>query len=177
MPTRLLPIALAVCLAAPSLVAAQPEQAPPPHGMPRLQQVELTDATAKAAIDSYVEIKKKYGDDALPTTKAGAVAKGAEVKAGVTDIIDDAGFADVGTWSRTVMSVALAYGVIKEGGLEKLDASDAKIDANPQIPEQMKAQLKAMLASTRPSENNVKIVETLLEDADYGPKLKQIRRS
>ena len=121
MRTRVPDAALAALLVLPTVAVAQPAEAPPAAaaaaGMPRLQQVELTDKTAKAAIDSYFEIKEKYGDDALPTTQAGAVAKGAEVTAGVTDIIDDAGFPDVGGWAETLMSLALAYGVVKEGGL------------------------------------------------------------
>ena len=40
----------------------------------------------------------------------------------------------------------------------------------------MKAQLQAMLQSTRPSKNNVEVVEALLKDSDYWPKLKKIRR-
>ena len=153
---------LAGAVLAPSLVLAQAEGAQPPaKGMPLLQQVQLTDATAKEAIDAYLEIKEKYGEEALPTTEAGAVAKGAEVKSGVTSIVDDAGFKDIGDWTKTVTSIALAYGVIKEGGLAKVDPAIAKIDDNPQIPEQMKAQLKAMLLEDWHPPDRAALIEEL----------------
>lgn len=169
-------VALPALLVAPVLAFAQPNGGPPTGGMPRIEQVQLTDETAKAAIDSYLEIKEKYGDEALPKTKAGAAAKGAELKAGVAEIIEKAGFATIPDWNKTVTSVGLAYGVVKEGGAGKVDESIAKIDANSQLPEQVRAQLKAMLLSTKPSDNNVEVIQTLMKDPDYGPKLKQLRK-
>lgn len=171
-------LTLAVVLLTPCLSGAQPNGMPPagmPGGMPRVEQVQLTDETAKAAIDSYLEIKEEYGSDAVPKTKMGAVAKGAEVNAGVSSIVGKAGFAGVPEWQKTITSVALAYGAVKEGTAGDLDDSLAKIDANPQIPEGMREQMKAMIQSTRPSANNIAVMKAIAADPAYAAKLKTIR--
>jgi len=175
------PLALAALLLASSvavpIVQGQTNGTPAPPQMPAPpQQVALTDETAKSAIDAYVEIREKYGDgETTPGTKAEAAAKAVEMQAGVKSIVEKAGFASVPDWNKTMMSVVTAYGAVKGNTMDEVDAGLAEIESR-NMPEALKAQMRALMESRRPTPGNLEVVKKLADDPVYGPKLAAIRK-
>jgi len=180
-PMSIRSLALAALLVASSLAPlvaqGQTNGTPPPPQMPAPpQQVPLTDETAKSAVDAYLEIREKYGDgETKPGTKAEAAARAAEMQAGVKSIVEKAGFASVPDWNKTMMSVVTAYGAVKGNTMAEVDAGLAEIESR-NMPEPLKAQMRALMESRRPSPGNLEVVTKLADDPVYGPKLAQIRK-
>ncbi len=145
-------------------------------GVPDIPQTELSDETAKGAIDAYLAIKEKYGDDTpQPNTRGGNAATAFSALDGVNAITNNFGFSDTGEWHKTLISVAMAYGFSKDSKTgADVDASLAKIKDNPQIPASLKEQMMAMITKMRPSENNLGVVQSLLASPDYKTKLETI---
>ena len=142
-------------------------------GQPAAQvpQVELTESSAKNAVDAYLAIKEKYGDEVPAPTARKSAANGFTTLQGVESIIGNHGFSDTGSWHSALISVVLAYGFNKEGNADDVDKSIAKIKDNADIPENLKQQMIAMIAGVRPSENNLSVVKALMTNEDYATKL------
>jgi hypothetical protein len=172
-------LAALVALAAGAASAQNPPAIPPgamgipgAAGVTTVPQVELTEKSAKGAIDAYLAIKDKYGDEA-PEPKT--TAEGYAALDGVNAIVAGQGFSNTGQWHTALTSVAIAYGFVKDGKTgDEIDASLAKIKDNPQIPENLKQQMIAMIAGVRPSQNNLAVVKSLMDDGSYASKLARI---
>jgi hypothetical protein len=143
---------------------------------PQLQQTELTESSAKGAIDAYLSIKEKYGDDTPAFNAKRPTVEGYAALKGIEGIVGGQGFSDTSEWHTTLVSVVLAYGFAKEGKAGEMDKAIADIKANAQVPETLKQQMIAMIAGVRPSENNLAVVNGLMGDSDYGAKLVDITK-
>ena len=139
-------------------------------------QTELTDKSAKGALDAYLAIKDKYGDAVPQTNSKMTRLEAFEALEGVNSITSSNGFSDTEDWHKTLISVAMAYGFAKEGKTGDLDKSVAKIRESTQIPEQLKQQMIALIAGARPSENNLAVVKSLMADDVYKEKLERISK-
>ncbi len=169
-------VALIAALACAASAGAQPSSAVPPGAAPQLQQVELSEDSAKRAIDTYLTLRDKYGDKIPAPGKAQALQQGMSTAGEVNTIITGNGFADTGDWHKTLTSVALAYGFVKEGKEADMDAKIAEMKANTQLPENIKTQMVQMMTALRPSENNMKVVKGLAADPAYDAKLAQVAK-
>ena len=137
-----------------------------------IPQVELTEESAKGAVDAYAAIREKYGDRVQPRT----TAEGYAALDGANAIVGSHGFNDTADWHKALTSVALAYGFAKDGkSAADVDASLAKMRDNPQIPDNLKKQMMAMIAGLRPSENNLTVVRSLMADSSYASKLETLK--
>ena len=134
---------------------------------PQIETVELTDRTARSAIDAYVEMKEKYGDEVSPPDSKKHTAEVYAAHDGMVAIVNKHGFETPEQWHKTMVTVALGYGVQKEGKGKEIDESIAKLENNPQIPAAMKQQLLGMMKKVRPSENNEKVVSGLVAEEKY----------
>jgi hypothetical protein len=148
----------------------------PPGAMPgaagnEIPKTELTETSAKGAIDAYLELQKKYGDDLPDPDPKKSTAEAYAELAEVESIVKSQGFSDTGEWHTTLISVAMAYGFAKDDNAQEIDESIAKLKDNPQIPEGLKQQMLATITGLRPSENNLAVVKSLMADGDYGAKL------
>ena len=74
---------LAVLLYSASSAMAQQPAHPMMGGMPDIPTVELTEKSAKNAIDTYLLLREKYGDKLPPADQARATAEGAKALAGM----------------------------------------------------------------------------------------------
>ncbi len=161
-----------VVLIATATPAQKPMVVPGSGDVGTIEQVELTEESAKGAVDAYAAIREKYGDKVQPKTSA----EGYAAIEGVNAIVATHGFSNVDNWHKTLTSVALAYGFAKDGkSSADLDASLAKMRDNPQVPENLKQQMMAMVAGLRPSENNLTVIKALMADSSYASKLEALK--
>lgn len=170
-----------VCVCVATLAAAQEPPVPqaPPNmtgGLPKISTVELTDESAKNAIDAYLTLREKYGDKIPPASEAEAAKEGIAAAADVNSIVTGKGFKDTADWQKAITSVALAQGFAKQGNSADVDKKIAELEANSQIPAAYKQQMLGMLKSMRPSENNMKVVKGLLADPEYAKKIAEIQK-
>lgn len=172
---------LALAFSASLAAAQQPPIPQQPHanmagGMPKIQTVELTDESAKNAIDAYITLREKYGDKIPPANQAQAATEGMAAAADVNSIVTSKGFKDTADWQKAITSVALAQGFLKKGDSADMDKKIAELESNPKIPAAYKQQMLGMLKSMRPSENNTKVVKGLLADPAYAKKIAEIEK-
>lgn len=178
--TLLLSIA-ALAFAASLAIAQQPPIPRQPSanmmgGMPKIPTVELTDQSAKNAIDAYLVLREKYGDKVPPANQQKALAEGSAAWADINGVITEKGFKSPEEWQKTITGVALAQGFLEGGKADDMDKKIAELKANPQIPAAYKQQMLGVLESVRPSENNLSVVKGLLADPTYGKKIAEIRK-
>lgn len=146
--------------------------------IPQIQQVELTDETARNAIDSYLTLKEEFADENMPNfdpNTPAAAYQGMSNYQQMQGVISQYGFSDFQDWYKSVTSVILAQAFLTEGNMSEYEESLAQLQNNPNIPEATKAQLLAMLQGMKPSDNNIAVVQTLMNDAEYGPKIEKAR--
>lgn len=169
---RILAAVLLIAFTAAATLAQKPMVAPGSGDIGTIEQVELTEESAQGAVDAYAAIREKYGDKVQPKT----TAEGYAALDGVNAIVGSHGFSNTADWHKALTSVALAYGFAKDGkSSADLDASLAKMRDNPQIPDNLKQQMMAMVAGLRPSENNLTVVKGLMADSSYASKLEALR--
>jgi len=146
-------------------------------GMPGFEQEELTLETAKAALDCFLELKVKYGDDKMPDispSPAVGAPQALQQFAGFQNTVKSYGFTDVGHWHRSMMSLFLAYDFQTEGRREEYEHSITQMNQS-NMPENVKEQMMAMLKNLRPSEHNVAVATELAEDPEYAVKFEKIQ--
>lgn len=161
-------------------VAENPPAVPQPAvngtgGMPKIPSVELTDQSAKNAIDAYLILREKYGDKVPPANQAQGLADGTAALADMNRILTEKGFKSAEDWQKAITSVVVAQGFLEGSEGSNMDEKIAELEANPQIPAAYKQQMLGMLKSMRPSENNLTVVEGLLADPTYREKIAEIR--
>jgi hypothetical protein len=179
--------------ASPQPPAAAPEAATPPAEedgtgeppaadedtslgeIPDIKAVELTDATAKSAIDTYMLLKEKYKEARLEDyeTLQEFVEKDAQGRAFESDV-KAAGFSDVEAWNQAITTVSTTYANQLNDQTEDLRKQIAEIEKDTELAQDMKDRLMNSLKALIPSENNKKIIAALQSDAAYSEKLKQL---
>lgn len=165
-------VAAVIALVTSTAVAQKPPGQPGVAGATPVPQIQLTERSAKGAIDAYLEMQEKFADEhRSPKTSAEAYA----ALDGVGEIVAGHGFASTGDWHAALNSVAIAYAFAKDDkNASELDASLAKIRDNPQIPDELKRQMIDMIGGVRPSPNNLTVVKALMVDAAYARKLESL---
>ena len=193
-----LPLALSVSLAAHAQQAQEQPQAPqkqeqPRQAMPpshaeagrmmqklaRFRHVPLTVEKAKAAIEIFLTLKEKYPPQTFrsktpgPMGAAEAMKRSEKAKA-ILELIRSKGFASIDEWTRTFASVGMALAHVREGD----DNAEKKLRQLEQarMPEQMKAQIRAMLKAVIPPEQNVEVAKKLLADEQAKKMIEQVEK-
>jgi len=165
---------LAVVYCAPAVSAQQPPAAM--GGVPQIPKVELSEDSAKRAVDTYLTLREKYGDKMPPAKGGGSLGEGAEQAAEIQSVVTGNGFSNTEDWQNTITNVALAYGFSKNNKGGEIDAKIAELRDNTQLPKGIRDQLVRTMTAMRPSENNMKVVESLAADSSYGAKLAEISK-
>lgn len=143
--------------------------------IPSQQQVPLTEDSAKRAVDAFIKLKASYQDTEIAEyeTLEQFVAEAKEGAALEADI-KSFGFASVGEWNNTIMSVSFAYAAVastqEQEILQELEniRDDASLDA------ELKKSLIESLQSMLPSDENKNVVRKLNEDKVWAEKLKAL---
>ena len=143
--------------------------------IPVIKTIELTLDVAKRALDAYVLVKDKYKDADIEQYEnlQDFVDQTADGKSFEADI-KAAGFADVNEWNLAITTLGVAYtGVIDDQTADTRQQIE-EIRNDPELAKDMKDRMIASLEATIPSENNRKVIETMLDDPAYTEKLKQL---
>ena len=145
-------------------------------GIPQIPSAELTEKSARGAIDAYLSLRDKYEDAEAPSGKVGAWAKGVEASADVAAAVKSNGFNDVGEWQGTIASIFVAYSSLKDDKRDEMKAKIKEMESNTQIPAAFKDQLINTMKSVLPSDNNMNVIQGLVNDSTYGPKIADITK-
>ena len=143
--------------------------------IPTIETMELTPDVARRALDSYLLAKEKYADtdldqyedlqDFVDKTEDGKKFE-ADVKA--------AGFANVSDWNLSISTLTLAYSSVIDDQTADLEQQIKEIESDTELAQDMKDKMVKALKALIPSENNKKVIEELMADPVFGPKLKQL---
>lgn len=143
--------------------------------IPTIETMELTPDIAKRALDSYIMAKDKYANtdldqyenlqDFVDQTDDGKKFE-ADVKA--------AGFANVTDWNLAVTTLGLTYSSLIDDQSADLEQQIKEVEEDKELAQDMKDKMVKALKALIPSENNKKVIQDLMADPVYGPKLKQI---
>lgn len=143
--------------------------------IPDIKVVDLTADTAKKSVDTYGLLKDKYKDARLEDyeTLQEFVDKDPLGKAFETDV-KAAGFADVELWNQTITTVSTTYSNMANDQTADTQAQIAEVEKDTELAKDMKDKLLASLRALIPTENNRKVVQSLLDDPAYSDKIKQL---
>ena len=143
--------------------------------IPTIETMELTPEIARRALDSYITAKDKYADsdldqyenlqDFVDQTEDGKKFE-ADIKA--------AGFANVSDWNLAVTTLGLTYGTVTDDTTGELEQQIREVEEDTELAQDMRDKMVKALKALIPSDNNKKIIEDMLADPVYGPKLKQL---
>lgn len=141
--------------------------------IPIIETIELTPDLAKRALDSYIAAREKYVNsdleqfenlqDFVDQTEDGK-AFDADIKA--------AGFANVTDWNLAITTLGLTYGSIVDDQTPDLLLQIEEVEQDTEMAQDIKDRMVKALKALIPSDNNRKVVEELLDDPVFGPKLK-----
>ena len=175
--------ALALIISAPVMAqqAAQPS-AKKGHDVRVMTQQPLTLQEAKNAIDSLMLLREKYKDQKFKGSRGGPAGviegmKNSAVRDKILADLKSFGFNSIEDWVGKFVSVGMAVSYVqrnKDGALEK---KIAMIRNNPNMPQEMKSRLLAIMTALIPPPQNAEIASQLLADPGYAAKLKKLIRS
>lgn len=143
--------------------------------IPTIETMELTPEIARRALDSYITAKEKYADTDLDQFEnlQDFVDQTEDGKTFETDI-KAAGFANVSDWNLAVTTLGLTYGTVTDDSTGELEQQIKEVEEDTELAQDMKDKMVKALKALIPSDNNKKIIEDMLADPVYGPKLKQL---
>lgn len=158
---------------------AEEGDTPPPElslgEIPLIETMELNPDIARRALDSYLVAKEKYANSDLDQYEnlQDFVDKTPEGKNFEADI-KAAGFAGVTDWNLAITTLGVIYGSVLDDQTPDLLQQIKEVEADTELAQDIKDRMIKALKAMIPSENNKKVVEELMADPVYGPKLKQL---
>ena len=143
--------------------------------IPTIETMELTPDIAKRALDSYIDAKVKYADTDLDQYEnlqdfVDATDDGKKFEADVKA----SGFANVTDWNLAVTTLGLTYSSITDDQTADLQEQIKEVEQDTELAQDMKDKMVKALKALIPSDNNKKVIQDLMNDPVYGPKLKQL---
>jgi hypothetical protein len=143
--------------------------------LPAVETVELTPESARKAVDAYLLVRDKYKDAELENFEnlQDFVDQAPQGKAFEADV-KAAGFPTVNDWNTVVTTISFAYANIIDDQTDDIKQQIEEIKADTEMAQDMRDRMIAALSAMIPSENNRKIVEAMIKDAVYGPRVKAL---
>ncbi len=143
--------------------------------IPVIETIELTPDVARRALDSYLLTKEKYANTDLEQYEnlQDFVDQTPEGKNFEADI-KAAGFANVTEWNLAITTLGVIYGSVVDDQTPDLLLQIEEVEQDTELAQDMKDRMIKALKAMIPSENNKKVIEDMLADPVYGPKLKQL---
>jgi hypothetical protein len=153
-----------------------PAEAPSSELSQAAETVELTIDIAKRALDALAEVRDKYTTEGIENyvTLEEFVAETEAGKRLEADIMAH-GFADITDWNVAIMAVGFAYSAIIYDYEADLRQQIEDVRNDPNLDEEMRAQLVAGLTALLPSRGNRIVVQALLDDPTYRDKLRLLQ--
>ena len=143
--------------------------------IPVIETMELSPDIAKRALDSYLLTKEKYANTDLEQYEnlQDFVDQTPEGKNFEADI-KSAGFASVTEWNLAITTLGVIYGSVIDDQTPDLLQQIEEVGQDTELAQDMKDRMIKALKAMIPSGNNKKVIEDLLADPVYGPRLKQL---
>ena len=143
--------------------------------IPTIETMELTPEIARRALDSYIMAKTKYANTDLDQYEnlQDFVDQTEDGKKFETDV-KAAGFANVTDWNLAVTTLGLTYSSITDDQTSDLQQQIKEVQDDKDLAQDMKDKMVKALNALIPSPNNKKVIQDLMNDPVYGPKLKQL---
>jgi hypothetical protein len=143
--------------------------------LPVVETVELTTESARKAVDVYLLVRDKYKDAELENYEnlQDFVDQAPQGKAFESDV-KAAGFPNVNDWNTVVTTISFAYANIVDDQTDDIKQQIEEIKADTEMAQDMRDRMVTALTAMIPSENNKKIVEDMIKDPVYGPKVKAL---
>lgn len=143
--------------------------------IPVIETMELSPDIAKRALDSYLLTKEKYANTDLEQYEnlQDFVDQTPEGKNFEADI-KSAGFANVTEWNLAITTLGVIYGSVIDDQTPDLLQQIEEVGQDTELAQDMKDRMIKALKAMIPSGNNKKVIEDLLADPVYGPRLKQL---
>jgi hypothetical protein len=143
--------------------------------IPAVETEELTAEMARKALDAYVIVHEKYQDSPLENYDdlqafVDKDPKGKDFEADVKGF----GFKDVNDWNLAITTLSFTYTNVLDDQTADYKQQIEEVNADTEMAQDMKDRMVKSLKALIPSENNQKIVEDLIKDANYGEKIKQL---
>lgn len=143
--------------------------------IPAQQQVPLTEDTAKRAVDAFIKLKASYQDTDIAEYETleefvAQAKEGASLEADIKSF----GFASVGEWNNTIMSVSFAYAAVASNQEQEIQQELENIRDDASLDADLKKSLIESLQSMLPSDDNKDVVRKLNEDKVWAEKLKAL---
>jgi hypothetical protein len=143
--------------------------------LPVVETVELTTDSARKAVDVYLLVRDKYKDAELENYEnlQDFVDQAPQGKAFEADV-KAASFPSVNDWNTVVTTISFAYANIVDDQTDDIKQQIEEIKADTEMAQDMRDRMITALTAMIPSENNKKIVEEMIKDPVYGPKVKAL---
>lgn len=143
--------------------------------IPAVETVELTDDSARKALDAYVLVREKYKDAALENYESlqDFVDQNAQGKEFETDL-KSFGFSDASTWNVTISTVSFAYANMLDDQSADIRQQIEEVKQDAEMAQDMRDRMVQALTAMIPSDNNKAVLERLAKDPVYSEKLKQL---
>lgn len=157
----------------------QMQQTPgmPGMAMPQIPQKELDEELVRRAVDAMGAMREEFGD-VMPSMKNGSpppdMAIMQQMALAAQPILKAHGFPDPQEWYASVINIVIARQFLLERSPAEFDAEIAKMETDPNIPENIRGQVIAMMKQLRPSDNNLAVMRTVMADEEYSEKLKRV---
>jgi hypothetical protein len=143
--------------------------------IPAVETVELTDDSARKALDAYVLVREKYKDAALENYESlqDFVDQNAQGKEFETDL-KSFGFSDASSWNVTISTVSFAYANMLDDQSADIRQQIEEVKQDAEMAQDMRDRMVQALTAMIPSDNNKAVLERLAKDPVYSEKMKQL---
>jgi hypothetical protein len=140
--------------------------------IPAIDIVELTPDSARRGMDAYALVRERYAESSIYQYESleEFVERTEEGKKFEADI-KSFGFTNIDEWNKVIITLSLGYTAITDSPPEDVEQRIAEIEADTTLARDMKDRMIKSLTAMVPTPNNRKVVEELVKDPVYGPKL------
>ncbi len=133
----------------------------------QFRHVPLTEEKAKAAIEVFLKLKATYPPETFKAKTPGPMGateamKRSEKAEAILKMVKDKGFDSIDEWAQTFASVGMALAHVRQGD-DNAEKKLQELEASP-MPEEMKAQIRALLKAVIPPKENAEVAKQLLAD-------------
>ena len=141
--------------------------------IPAVQTVELTPDLGRRAVDAFVLVRDKYKDANLEEYEnlQDFVDQTADGKNFEADIKSH-GFNTVNEWNTAITTVGFAYSALTDDQTDDIKKQIEEVKKDTSIAQDLKDKMVASLTAMIPSENNRKVVQSMMDEPAYSEKLK-----
>lgn len=172
-----LPLIAVLGLASPMMALPSMVNAQQAATMPNVEHIPLSVALAKKAIDATLFIRKNYENASFTDADATGMVNSMKVNGVYNKLLSELrsfGFSSPEKWSKAAVSTAIAVGFVNNEDGQGMMAQMQAMQNDPNLSDDMKAQMMATMKAVMPPKGNMKVAKELLKDSAYAAKVKKL---